>query len=91
MPAALCMFECFLEPGHHGAALLSDETVKDTGATVMTDAEAEAVGFGGLPANTTGAERRLIVCRQGADARRVHQAIEANPQVAAFRMHEIDA
>jgi hypothetical protein len=89
MPASLCMFECFLEPGHRGGALLTAETMKDTGATVMTDAEAEAVGFGGLPANDTGAERRLVVCRQ-TDMRRIHQAIESNPAIASFRMHEID-
>jgi hypothetical protein len=88
--AGLVMFECFLAPGSSGEDILTEQTIRDTHAQVLTDTDAEKVGFGGLPENTTGAERRLIVCRNGSDSRRIHQALEACPQVAAFRVHEVD-
>jgi hypothetical protein len=83
------MFECFLAPGALGQALISDETLRDTQAQVMTAEEAVAVGFSGLPEDPAGRQRRFIVCTQ-TDARRIEKQLEMNNEVAAFRMHEIN-
>jgi hypothetical protein len=82
------MFEVFLQPGATGDALLSDETLADTQAQIMTPEEAAAVGLQGLPDDPEGRERRFIVVQQS-DARRIHQQLELNDQVGAFRLHEI--
>ncbi len=81
------MFEVFLTPGSFGNALLTEETKADTQAQVMTKAEAEAVGFGGLPDD--GRERRFVVCAEK-DARRIQNALTASADVAAFDVHPIN-
>jgi hypothetical protein len=83
------MFERFLAPGSMGQRLISEETERDTQATVMTAEQAVALGFSGLPEDPQGRERRFIVCTQG-DARRIQSQLEMHNEVAAFRMHEIN-
>ena len=82
------MFLVYLAPGSSGEGLLTEETLKDTLAQVMTEEQAEAVGFSGMPADPEGRERRFIVVAQG-DSRRVMGQLEMNPQVAQFSVHDI--
>lgn len=83
------MFEVYLTPGSFGQGLLTEETQADTQAQIMTKAEAEAVGFGGLPDDPAGRDRRFIVCAEK-DARRIQNALTASAEVAAFDMHPIN-
>ena len=83
------MFEVFLTPGSFGQGLLTAETQADTQAQVMTKAEAEAVGFGGLPDDPQGRERRFIICAE-MHGRRIQNALTASADVAAFDMHPVD-
>ena len=87
----ICLFEVFLTPGPkaEGETLLSDELMEHTQAQIMTPAEAEAVGFHGIPEDPEG-RQRLFVAVSPRDARLVHTRLEANGSVAAFRMHEVD-
>jgi hypothetical protein len=83
------MFEVYLTPGSFGQNLLTEETKADTQAQIMTKAEAEAVGFAGIPDDPQGRERRFIVCAQK-DARRIQNALNASAEVAAYDAHEIN-
>jgi hypothetical protein len=85
----MVVFEVFLAPGADADVLLSAETKKETGAVVMTIAEAEAVGFAGMPADPEGRDRRLIAVRK-ADAPWIHRALETSEMVGGFRMFEVD-
>jgi len=83
------MFEMYLAPGHSSEGLLSQETLDDTKAQIMTRAEAEKVGFGGLPEGPEGIEQRFIVV-QKIDERRIMNLLESSPQVAKFAVHEVN-
>ena len=89
MGRMMVVFEVFLAPGADADTLLTDDTRKETGAVVMTIAEAEAVGFGGIPADPAGRERRLIAVRK-ADETWIHRALEAHQHVGAFRKFDVD-
>jgi hypothetical protein len=82
------MFEVYLAPGSFGE-LLTEETARDTMAQVMTKEEAEQVGFAGLPDGPEGVEQRFIVVAKS-DERRILNALEANPLVAKFALHEVN-
>lgn len=83
------LFEVYLAPGASGEGLLSEETVKDTQAQVMTVEEAAKVGFHGLPDDPAGRERMLIVVGK-VDERRIQNVLEASPQAGGFRLHLVD-
>jgi hypothetical protein len=83
------MFEVYLGPGASAEALLTPETLQDTQAQIMTPEEAAALGLQGIPEDPEGRERRFIVVVKS-DERRIYNQLEMNPQVTAFRLHEID-
>jgi len=83
------MFEVFLAPGSSGAGLLTQETIDDTAAQVMTVEQAEKIGFSGLPADAEGRARLLVVVAK-VDERRIQNVLEASPQIAGFRVHLVD-
>ncbi len=83
------MFEIYLAPGHSGEGLLTQQTIDDTMAQVMTRHEAEQVGFGGLPEAPPGVEQRFIIVSKS-DERRIMNVLEASPQVAKFAAHEVN-
>lgn len=83
------LFETFLAPGASSEGLLSDETVKDTQAQMMTIEDAEKVGFQNVPEDAAGRERLLIVVGK-IDERRIQNVLEADPRVAAFRVQLVD-
>ena len=80
------MFEVVLAPDAEDARLLSEETRGDTGAQVLTPDEAASAGFLDIPEGEPGRERRLIIVEKR-DERRIQNALEANPEVAGFRIH----
>ena len=83
------LYEAYLAPGASGEGLLSEETVRDTQAQLMTVQDAEKVGFQNEPEDAAGRERLLIVVGK-IDERRIQNVLEADPRVAAFRVHLID-
>jgi hypothetical protein len=83
----LNLFVAHLTPGADGSAILSAETVADTGAQVMTPEQAKAVGFAGLPDYP--ANVALIVSRTS-DRNRILSSLEQSPAVAKFEVHEVD-
>ena len=83
------LFELYLAPGHHGEGLITQETLDDTQAQVMTREQAEKVGFSGLPAGPEGIKQLWIVVGK-IDERRIMNHLEASPQVAKFTIHAVD-
>ena len=83
------LFEVFLVPGALGGELLTQETLDDTQAQVMTPEEAAKVGFQGIP-ERPGTQRQLIVCKHST-AGRIQNALEASAQVGQFQVHHVDS
>lgn len=81
------MFEVYLVPGATGEGLLSQETLDDTLAQVMTKDQAEAVGFSGIPEAD---EDRLFIVVARRDEKRIMNALEASHQVGRFAVHPVD-
>jgi hypothetical protein len=67
---------------------LSPDILRDTEAQVMTAEQASAVGFGGLPAPPPGIEVRYVAVLER-DSRWILNALEADPNVSGFRMHQV--
>ena len=67
---------------------LSAEILRETQAQVMTHEQAVAVGFEGLPAPPPGRDVRYVAVAPR-DARWILNALEANPDVTSFRMHDV--
>jgi hypothetical protein len=85
--ARMVLIEVHLAPGVRTFEL-SDEILSDTKAQMMTADQARAVGFGGLPAPTEGTDVRYVAVLQR-DSRWILNALEADPNVSRFRVHEI--
>ncbi len=84
----LHVFEVYLTPVADPESLLSEDSRRETGAQVMTFAEAQAVGFSGLPTPAEGKALRLIAVKPR-DAQWVHRQLESNPDVTSYRVHEV--
>lgn len=84
----LHVFECHIAAGHNPNEILSEETRKETMAQVMTIAEAEAVGFSGLPTPKDGHEVRLVAVN-ARDSQWIHRVLEASPSVTSYKVHEV--
>ncbi len=83
----LNVFIVNIAPGHEAAPLLSEETLHETQAQVMTPDEARAVGFTGLPEGAGDNIRLIAVAAR--DARWVERALESNHAVTSYRMKEV--
>ena len=83
------MFEVILAPGASAKGLLSQETIEDTKAQVMTRAEAEKVGFQGIRDEPQGRDRRFIVVVRS-DQRRIQNRLDALPEVTGYEVHDFD-
>lgn len=83
----MVLIEVHLAPGIRTFEL-SEEILRDTKAQLMTPESARAVGFGGLPAPPEGREVRYVAVLER-DSRWILNALEADPNVASFRMHEV--
>jgi hypothetical protein len=84
----MVVFEVHLAPDAGPVELLSQETLKETQAQVMTLDEAGKVGFGGLPAPPAGVDVRLIAVAKR-DAGWVQKRLDANEGVAGYKVHEV--
>jgi hypothetical protein len=82
------LFEVFLKSGTSGEGLLTDETLADTQAQIMTPEDAKAVGIEGIPDDPEGRLRLLIVVSKS-DERRIYNQLELSGDVTAFRVHEV--
>ncbi|MCB9584746.1 MAG: hypothetical protein H6718_05085 [Polyangiaceae bacterium] len=84
----MVLFEVYLTPGANADELFTQETLDETGAKVMTLAQAEQSGLSGFkPAEHPG-ELRLVMC-DDREARFVHMRLEGSGIVSSFRGHEI--
>lgn len=88
MPRMMVVFEVHLAPGADPSDILSKEQLKETGAQIMTLAEAESVGFGGLPPAPPGTEVRLIACRES-DRKWIQGTLEKADAVGGYRVHDV--
>ena len=84
----LVIIVAHLAPSGDAGSIFTGETLSDTGAAVMTAAEARAAGFGGLPEYPPNVR---IIAVQERDKRRIINAIEASPAVSNFSVHDVDA
>ncbi len=87
MPAMIQLFECHFVAECDPSTLLSDEALRDTGAQVMTTAEARAVGFAQAPEAKAGEQVRIIAV-SARDAQWLHRIIERSPMVTSYRVQE---
>ncbi|MFO0646909.1 MAG: hypothetical protein U0326_11775 [Polyangiales bacterium] len=84
----LNVFIVTIAPGHDPSKLLSEETLQETQAQVMTTEEARAVGFTGIP---EGAEDNIrLIAVAARDARWIQRALEGNHAVTSYRVKEIE-
>jgi hypothetical protein len=82
----IIVFEVHLDPNRGSDQFLSDETLEETQAQVMTAAEASAVGFTGVPDDPN--VRLVAVAHR--DRKFVAGALERAHDVVGFRAHEVD-
>jgi hypothetical protein len=81
------VFEAIVDRGQDPDSLLSQEVLQETGAEVLTPAQAAARGFSPIQADAQGREVRLIVV-PSRDAQFVQRRLEANHAVVAFRQRD---
>jgi hypothetical protein len=89
MRRMMVVFEVHVAPGSDPTRILSAETQRETQAQIMTVAEAQKVGFGGLPDAPADHEVRLIAVAQR-DAPWIQRALETNESVGQFRKFDVD-
>lgn len=82
----IIVFEVHLASARSGDDFLSAELLQETGAQVMTPAEARAVGFEGLPDDPN---LRLVAVAPR-DKGFVQGALDRAHDVTGFRVHEVD-
>ena len=85
----MVVFEVHVVPGCDPTTILTQETLRDTQAQVMTRAEAQKVGFGGLPEAPADHEVRYIAVAKR-DAGWIQKRLEASEAAATFRMFDVD-
>jgi hypothetical protein len=83
----MVLIELHLAPGARTFEL-SEEILRDTKAQMMTPEQARAAGFEGLPAPPPGKEVRYVAVLER-DSRWILNALEADPNVSSFRMHQV--
>lgn len=84
----LHVFEVYVASGFDPDEILSKETREETGAQVMTLAEARAVGFSGVAEPPPGRTVRLIAVNHR-DGQFIHRKLEASPAVTSYKVHEV--
>lgn len=83
----MVLFEVYAQLSDNGG-VLSDELKKETGAVEMSVAEAEQLGFAGLPDAVKAASPRLIAVTPS-EAGYIRHRLENDPAVHEFRVHEV--
>lgn len=82
----LIVFELHVRPGFDPDVFLSKEAQSETEARVLTRAEAENVGLSGMPEREGDVRYVLVNARH---RRWIERAIDADPQVSGFDVHDI--
>lgn len=82
----IIVFEVHLAPNRSGDDFLSEETIEETNAQVMTTEQARAVGFQGIPDDPN---VRLVAVAHS-DRKFMAGALERAHDVVGFRAHEVD-
>lgn len=82
----LVVFVVHLAPARKGGSFLSEETLSETNAQVMTSAEARAVGFEGVPDD----ENVRLVAVNKRDKGFLQGALERAADVTGYQFHEVD-
>lgn len=82
------IFECHLVAGSDPSTLLSDETLRETQAQMMTPEEARAVGFDKIAEPKDGAQLRLVAVA-ARDTQWIHRVMERSPIVTSYKVHEV--
>lgn len=83
----MVLFEVYAILGPNGG-VLPDDLKKETGAVEMSVAEAEQLGFGGLPDEVKAASPRLIAVQE-TEASYIRHRLENDPAVHQFRVHDV--
>ena len=83
------MIEAVLAPDASGEGVLTQETIDDTKAEVLTVDQATARSLP-VTADAPAGVERLIVVVPKIDERRIMNALEASEQVAQFRVEFVD-
>lgn len=81
------VFEVTLVSAHTADELISPEVQRETNAQVMTAAEAERVGFAGLP---DGGPNVRFIAVADRDAPWLHRLLETSELVGTFKTHHVD-
>ncbi len=82
------IFECHLAAGSDPDTLLSEETLRETAAQVMTPDEARAVGFTRIADPKDGGAVRLVAVA-ARDTQWIHRVMERSPIVTSYKVHEV--
>lgn len=85
----LYCFVAYLYPGVHSPELVSEEMLAHSKVQVMTLAQAEKLGFSGVPPHPDGGEVWLIMGRKQ-DVNWLQRSLDSNPAVAQYQMVEVD-
>jgi hypothetical protein len=85
--ASMVVIEVHMAPGVK-VFELSKELLEETQAQVMKPEEARAVGFDGLPPTPTDRAVFYVAVAQR-DHRWILNALEADPNVSKYQMHEV--
>jgi hypothetical protein len=83
----LVLFVVHLAPGADASTLLTEQTLIDTQAQVMTADEARKAGFDGLPQELPPNVR--LIAAHDRDRRRIVNGLEASPAASSFSVHEV--
>ena len=83
------LFEVYLVPGAKGEQLLTQETLEDTKARIMTRPELEAEGFHEIKDDPQNRERRYVVIRRS-DQNRLANWFDVHQEVTGYEIHDFD-
>lgn len=85
----LIVLEMYVRPEFDANTFLSEEARRETEARILTRAEAEKIGLSGLPVPADPDADVRYVLVDARHRRWIERAIEADPQVTAFNVHDV--
>ena len=85
----LYCFVAYIYPGIQSPELVSEEMQAHSKVQIMTRAQAEKLGFQGIPAHPQGGEVWVIMGRKQ-DVNWLQRTLDTNPVVAQYQMTEVD-
>lgn len=85
----LAVFAAYLYPGMDAPDLISEEMAEHSKCQVMSLAQAEKLGFKGIPAHPQGGLVKVVVA-QKRDASWITRSLDAHPAVSSYDWSEVD-